>query len=77
MLPVDTHVHRIALRTHMVPAATDPRRTRERLSRPTPDGHRYPAHMQLIAHGRAFCRAREPRCDSCVLQELCPGGRPA
>ncbi len=75
VLPVDTHVHRIALRTHMVPAGTDPRRTQERLSRRTPDGCHYPVHMQLIAHGRAVCRAREPRCDSCVLQELCPSGR--
>jgi endonuclease-3 len=77
VLPVDTHVQRIALRTHMVPPGTSPRRTQENLSRRTPEGCHYAAHMQLIAHGRGVCRARQPRCDSCVLQELCPMGRPA
>lgn len=76
VLPVDTHVHRIALRTHMVPPGTNPRRAQERLSRLTPEGGHYAFHMHLITHGRAVCRARRPRCDSCVLQELCPTGRP-
>ena len=75
VLPVDTHVHRIALRTHMVPPRTSPRRAQERLSAMTPEGSHYAAHMRLIAHGREVCHARGPRCNSCVLQALCPTGR--
>ncbi len=26
----------------------------------------------LIAHGRKICRARNPFCDQCVIEELCP-----
>jgi endonuclease-3 len=41
VLPVDTHVHRIALRTHMVPPGTDAVSAQERLTRAVPDGQAY------------------------------------
>jgi endonuclease-3 len=28
----------------------------------------------LIAHGRAICQSRTPRCEACVLLSLCPEG---
>jgi endonuclease-3 len=28
----------------------------------------------LIAHGRAVCQSRTPRCEACVLLSLCPEG---
>ncbi|RME80686.1 MAG: endonuclease III, partial [Caldilineae bacterium] len=31
----------------------------------------YPLHLNLIRHGRAVCKARKPRCDECVLRDLC------
>ena len=30
----------------------------------------------LIAHGRAVCQARKPRCGACPLLDHCPSGRP-
>jgi endonuclease-3 len=30
----------------------------------------------LIAHGRAVCQARKPRCDGCPLFDHCPSGEP-
>ncbi|MFH1143820.1 MAG: hypothetical protein V1774_04680 [Candidatus Eisenbacteria bacterium] len=29
----------------------------------------------MIAHGRAICAARKPRCGECPLEPHCPAGR--
>lgn len=75
VMPVDTHVHRIALRTRMVPPRTGPAVAQARLTRLLPPDAMYGTHMRLVAHGRALCRARVPRCDRCPLVDLCPAGR--
>jgi endonuclease-3 len=75
IVPADTHVHRIALRTRMVPPRTDARRTQERLTRALEPGEAFSAHMRLIAHGRTICTARSPRCGECPVLDLCPWGR--
>ncbi len=31
----------------------------------------YPLHLNLIAHGRAICKAGRPRCEVCPLQKEC------
>ncbi|HWK79466.1 MAG TPA: hypothetical protein VNP95_01795, partial [Thermomicrobiales bacterium] len=31
----------------------------------------YAAHKGLIAHGRAICQARTPRCPVCILKDRC------
>ncbi len=75
VLPVDTHVHRIALRLRLVPPRSDPARTQARLTARVPAAETYATHMRLVAHGRALCRARAPRCPECPLLDLCPAGR--
>ena len=40
---------------------------------PRSDWHRFP-HL-LIWHGRRVCDARRPRCEDCVLADLCPSSR--
>lgn len=74
VLPVDTHVHRIALRTRLVPPGTTAARAQEVLSRRVPADEVYATHMRMIRHGRAVCRARAPRCGECPLLPLCPEG---
>jgi endonuclease-3 len=32
----------------------------------------YAFHIGLIKHGRRTCTAQRPRCDACVLRDLCP-----
>jgi len=71
VLPVDTHVHRIALRLGVVPPGTSAAATQERLSRWVPPEEVYATHMRMIRLGRATCRARVPRCDECPLARLC------
>lgn len=75
VVPADTHVHRIALRTHVVPPRASAAAAQERLSRWVPAGTAYATHMRLIRHGRQVCLARRPRCGECVLLPLCPTGR--
>ncbi|MCB0245813.1 MAG: endonuclease III, partial [Anaerolineae bacterium] len=31
----------------------------------------YALHLNLIRHGREVCIARAPRCEICVLRDLC------
>ena len=31
----------------------------------------YAFHLNVIRHGREVCAARTPRCDACVLAEVC------
>ena len=75
VVPADTHVHRIALRTRVVPPGASAERAQARLSRWVPEGAAYGTHMRMIHHGRTVCRARGPRCGACVLLDLCPTGK--
>ncbi len=74
VVPADTHVHRIALRTGIVPPRASAVAAQERLSRWTPPGTAFATHMRLIAHGRTVCVARAPRCGECVLIDVCRTG---
>lgn len=77
VVPADTHVHRIALRSGIVPRRATAARAQDRLSRWVPPGMTFATHMRLIAHGRTVCTARAPRCAACTLVDLCPRGRAA
>lgn len=72
VIPVDTHVHRIARRLGLVPPTASATRTHEILNEEVPPGLRYELHLLLIRHGREVCRARGPRCEACALAGLCP-----
>ena len=70
--PVDTHVHRVAIRLGLVPPAASPAQTQERLQAALAAKEMYEAHMNLIRHGRHVCVALRPICSQCVLNDLCP-----
>lgn len=70
--PIDTHVHRIAIRLGWIPAGTTAERAHRLLTPQVPPGIRYDLHMALITHGRTVCRAPSPRCPECPLRDLCP-----
>lgn len=67
--PVDTHISRITQRLGLVKKGEDPHDVMDAL---VPDGLKYQLHLHLIRHGRETCKARKPRCDACVLRDLCP-----
>lgn len=68
---VDTHVKRLALRLDLTDA-TDPAKVERDLMAALPRKEWIAFSHRMIAHGRAVCTARAPRCDSCVLTRDCP-----
>jgi endonuclease-3 len=73
---VDTHVRRLSQRLGLT-RNDDPVKIERDLQRvvPRPDWARFP-HL-LIWHGRRVCDARRPRCELCVLEDVCPSSRVA
>jgi endonuclease-3 len=71
---VDTHVRRLSQRLGFT-RREDPAKIELDLQRlvPRADWARFP-HL-LIWHGRRVCDARRPRCEACVLNDLCPSSR--
>lgn len=70
-IPVDTHVHRVALRLGLVPHGTSPDKTTDILERELDPRQYYAFHVNLIRLGREICRAPRPRCEICPLQQRC------
>ena len=75
VFPVDTHIHRLALRLGLIPAKATAEQAHDLLTPAIAPGDRYPLHVLLIAHGRAICKPANPRCGQCVLLKLCPTGQ--
>jgi endonuclease-3 len=75
ILPVDTHVHRLAQRIGLIGTRTSAVRAHEELARMVPPAEVLQFHIQLIRHGRTACTARKPQCRNCPLLDLCREGR--
>ncbi len=75
--PVDTHVHRIALRLGLVPAGASAEAAHARLEPAVPPGRALDLHLNLIRLGREVCRPRAPRCPCCPLRPVCRFARGA
>jgi endonuclease III len=73
-LPVDTHVIRLANRLGLT-AEDDPVRIELELNRYLPPAARGCFSLRMILHGRRVCDARKPRCEACVLEDICPSSR--
>jgi len=71
---VDTHVRRLSQRLGLT-KQEDPVKIERDLERLVPRDNwgRFP-HL-LIWHGRRVCIARVPRCEDCVINDLCPSSR--
>jgi endonuclease-3 len=69
-MAVDTHVFRVGNRTGLAPGKT-PLEVELGLERVIPDEFMLHAHHWLILHGRYTCLARKPRCEVCLINDLC------
>jgi len=68
---VDTHVGRLSLRLGLT-RETDPVKVERELMPLIPrEDWTMLAHV-LVFHGRRICYARTPKCEICVLSEICP-----
>jgi endonuclease-3 len=71
---VDTHVRRLAQRLALT-RADDPVKIERDLQTVVPRADWAQLPHLLIWHGRRVCDARRPRCEDCVLADLCPSAR--
>ena len=69
-MAVDTHVFRVGNRTGLAPGK-DPLAVELALERAIPAEFMLHAHHWLILHGRYTCVARKPRCEVCLINDLC------
>jgi endonuclease III len=71
---VDTHVRRLSQRLGLT-RQEDPVKIERDLARLVPRAEWGVFPHLLIWHGRRVCSARAPRCEDCVLADLCPSSR--
>ena len=69
-MAVDTHILRIGNRMGLAPGKT-PDEVEAILMKIIPEEFLYHAHHWLILHGRYTCVARKPKCDACIIADLC------
>lgn len=70
VLPVDTHVHRVAERLGLI-GRVDADKAHDLLQAMIAPEEVYSFHVNMIAHGREVCRAANPRCGQCILSKEC------
>jgi endonuclease-3 len=68
---VDTHVARLSKRLGLT-KETDPVKIERALMPLFPREHWTMLSHLLIEHGRRVCEARRPKCEQCVLNDICP-----
>jgi endonuclease III len=69
-IAVDTHIFRLGNRTGLAPGKT-PLAVEQKLLKAVPKEYIQDAHHLLILHGRYTCIARKPKCEQCVIHDLC------
>ena len=75
LFPLDTHIFRVLRRVGLIPAKCSDARAHEIMNQIVPAGKFYSFHVNLIRHGRAVCRPREPLCTRCPIVEYCDYGQ--
>lgn len=75
VLPVDTHTARLAFRLGLISKLAADASVDREIEAVVAPKFRYDFHVNAVAHGRALCRARYPRCPDCPILGICPWGR--
>jgi endonuclease-3 len=74
LFPVDTHIHRIAIRMGWIGVNATLEQAHEVLADAIKPAERYSLHVLLIEHGRKVCKPGRPRCEQCVVLRWCAYG---
>lgn len=69
-IAVDTHIFRVCNRTKFAPGKNVDE-VEQKLLRVVPAEFKVDCHHWFILHGRYTCVARQPRCGSCIIEDLC------
>ncbi|PZP56914.1 MAG: endonuclease III [Micavibrio aeruginosavorus] len=73
-IAVDTHVFRVSNRTGLAPG-NNVLEVEKKLEKVIPPEFIQHSHHWLILHGRYVCKARNPDCPNCVVNNICPIGK--
>lgn len=78
-LPVDSHHHRVAARLGLIPENLAVGPSHRVLEAQLPEDwdaqQVYDNHQVLMRHGKDTCTWRSPRCNACMLLDMCPYGQ--
>jgi endonuclease-3 len=69
--PVDTHIFRLSGRLALRDEKINADAAHKVLANLFHPDTYYAAHLNLIRHGREVCHSRKPKCEQCILQDLC------
>lgn len=75
VFPLDTHIFRVLRRVGLIPQKCSDARAHKIMNNLVPGGKFYSFHVNLIRHGRALCRPRDPLCERCPIVEYCDYGQ--
>jgi endonuclease-3 len=71
VMPVDTHIFRVAKRLGFIGYNIDIKEAHLALNLIIPGDLIYKFHLCIIEHGRRTCKAVRPSCEACVLYDMC------
>ena len=74
-MPVDTHIYRVSQRLALIDTSVSVEQAHYILEELVAEEQRFELHVLLITHGRQICKARNPLCQACALQNKCPSAR--
>jgi endonuclease-3 len=78
-LPVDSHHFRVAHRLGIIEEKIGEGKANRVLENMLPESftaqEMYDHHQVLMKHGQQVCFYQQPRCESCVLLDICPTGQ--
>lgn len=69
-MPVDTHLLRVSPKIGLAEGNT-PETVEKSLLERIPEEFLTNAHHWILLHGRYICTARAPKCDECIISDLC------
>ena len=69
-MAVDTHIFRLSNRTGLA-KGKNVLEVEQKLLKNIPKEFLVDAHHWLILHGRYVCTARKPKCEACIVEDLC------
>jgi endonuclease-3 len=75
IFPLDTHIFRVLRRVGLIPARCTDAQAHRVMDAIVPSGKFYSLHVNVIRHGRAICKPREPLCKICPIVEYCDYGQ--
>ena len=69
-MPVDTHLLRISPKIGLAEGDT-PEKVEKSLLARIPKEYLADAHHWILLHGRYVCTARAPKCEECIINDIC------